>query len=65
MRASRDVAIGDRVFGFSAGGAQAELTVLSDYAPIPLSLDFADAAALPAAIGTATRVLDQLGVASA
>ena len=60
-----DVAVGDRVFGFSAdGAAQAELAVLSSYAPIPPSLDFPDAAALPAAIETATRALDQLGVGS-
>ncbi|MGW3204060.1 NADP-dependent oxidoreductase [Streptomyces sp. NPDC001135] len=60
-----DVAVGDRVFGFSAEAtAQAELAVLSSYAPIPPSLDFAGAAALPAAIETATRALDQLGVAS-
>jgi len=60
-----DVAVGDRVFGFSAeGAAQAELAVLSEYAPIPPSLDFAGAAALPAAIETATRALDQLGVES-
>src|SRR5919201_2581207 len=60
-----DVAVGDRVFGFSAeGAAQAELTVLSYYAPIPPSLDFTGAAALPAAIETATRALDQLGVES-
>lgn len=60
-----DVAVGDRVFGFSAeGAAQAELAVLSHYAPIPPSLDFAGAAALPAAIETATRALDQLGVGS-
>ncbi len=58
-----DVAVGDRVFGLSAeGAAQAELAVLSDYAPIPPSLNFAGAAALPAAIETATRALDQLGV---
>jgi NADPH:quinone reductase-like Zn-dependent oxidoreductase len=60
-----DVAIGDRAFGFCAdGAAQAELAVLSAYAPIPASLDFPDAAALPAAIETAMRALDQLGVAS-
>jgi NADPH:quinone reductase-like Zn-dependent oxidoreductase len=60
-----DVAVGERVFGFSAdGAAQAELAVLSDYAPIPPSLDFAGAAALPAAIETATRALDQLDVGS-
>ena len=58
-----DVAVGDRVFGLSAeGAAQAELAVLSFYAPIPPSLNFAGAAALPAAIETATRALDQLGV---
>ena len=58
-----DVALGDRVFGFSAdGSAQAELAVLTYYAPIPSALDFAGAAALPAAVETATRALDQLGV---
>jgi NADPH:quinone reductase-like Zn-dependent oxidoreductase len=58
-----DAAVGDRVFGFSTeGAAQAELAVLSYYAPIPASLDFAGAAALPTAIETATRALDQLDV---
>ena len=60
-----DVAVGDRVFGLSGeGAAQAELAVLSHYAPIPPSLDFSGAAALPAAIETATRALDRLGVGS-
>jgi len=60
-----DVAIGDRVFGLSAeGAAQAELAVLSYYAPIPPSLGYDGAAALPAAIETATRALDQLGAGS-
>jgi NADPH:quinone reductase-like Zn-dependent oxidoreductase len=60
-----DVAVSDRVFGFSAeGAAQAELAVLSHYAPIPPSLDFPGAAALPAAVETAMRALDQLGVAT-
>jgi NADPH:quinone reductase-like Zn-dependent oxidoreductase len=60
-----DVGIGDRVLGFSADGmAQAELAVLSHYAQIPPSLDFAGAAALPAAVETAMRSLDQLGVAA-
>ncbi|MBV9795773.1 MAG: NADP-dependent oxidoreductase [Actinobacteria bacterium] len=60
-----DVVVGDRVYGFSAdGAAQAELAVLGWYAPIPPSLDFAHAAALPAAVETATRALDQLGVTS-
>ncbi|MFI6996343.1 NADP-dependent oxidoreductase [Nocardia sp. NPDC050175] len=58
-----DVALGDRVFGFSSeGAAQAELVVLSYYAPIPSSVGFAEAAALPAAMETAARALDQLGV---
>ncbi len=58
-----DVTVGDRLFGLSAdGAAQAELAVLSYYAPIPPSLDFPGAAALPAALETATRTLDQLGV---
>nr|WP_246461161.1 NADP-dependent oxidoreductase [Nocardia transvalensis] len=60
-----DVAVGDRVFGFSAEpAAQAESVVLSHYAPIPPSLDFAAAAAIPAALETATRAIDQLGVRS-
>ena len=60
-----DVAVGDRVFGVCPdGAAQAELAVLSYYAAIPTSLDFAAAAALPAAIETATRALDQVGVKS-
>src|SRR5256884_9443712 len=46
-----DVAVGDRVFGFSAeGAAQAELAGLSHYAPIPPSLDLPRAASLPAAL---------------
>jgi NADPH:quinone reductase-like Zn-dependent oxidoreductase len=57
-----DVAIGDRVFGFSAEGeGAAELALLAEYAPIPPSLGFAEAA-LPVAIETATRSLDALGV---
>ncbi|GAA1616880.1 NADP-dependent oxidoreductase [Actinoplanes couchii] len=59
------VAVGDRVFGFSpTGAAQAELAVLSCWAPVPPSLSFAEAAALPAAIETAARALDQLGVST-
>ncbi|MFE2373862.1 NADP-dependent oxidoreductase [Streptomyces sp. NPDC059398] len=60
-----DTAVGDRVFGLSAqGAAQAELAVLSFYAPVPPSLGFAGAAALPSAVETATRALGQLGVGS-
>lgn len=58
-----DVAVGDRVFGVSDDGAgAAELALLTYRAPIPPSLGFIDAAALPVALETATRSLDQLGV---
>ncbi|ACK49842.1 Alcohol dehydrogenase GroES domain protein [Methylocella silvestris BL2] len=58
-----DVAVGDRVFGVSDDGAgAAELALLTYRAPIPLSLGFVDAAALPVALETATRSLDELGV---
>lgn len=60
-----DVAVGDCVFGFCVdGAAQAELAVLSSYAPVPPTLDFAGAAVLPSAVETAARALDQLGVGS-
>jgi NADPH:quinone reductase-like Zn-dependent oxidoreductase len=58
-----DVAIGDRVFGVSDDGAgAAELALLTYRAPIPSPLGFVDAAALPVALETATRSLDELGV---
>jgi NADPH:quinone reductase-like Zn-dependent oxidoreductase len=58
-----DVAVGDRVFGVSDDGAgAAELALLTYHAPIPPSLGFVDAAALPVALETATRSLDELGV---
>ena len=57
------VTVGDRVFGASPyGAAQAELALLSYWAPIPNSLDYARSAAIPAAAETAARSLDQLGV---
>jgi NADPH:quinone reductase-like Zn-dependent oxidoreductase len=59
-----DVVVGDRVFGISDDHAgAAELALLSYRAVIPPSLGFVDAAALPVALETATRSLDQLGVA--
>jgi NADPH:quinone reductase-like Zn-dependent oxidoreductase len=57
-----DIAVGDQAFGFCSGAGQAELAVLTAYAPIPASLDFTAAAALPVAVETAARALDQLGV---
>ena len=60
---AKNVALGDRVFGFCPdGAAQAELAVLSDFAAIPPSLDFVAAAAIPTAVETAARALDQLGL---
>jgi NADPH:quinone reductase-like Zn-dependent oxidoreductase len=59
-----DVAVGDRVFGISDDHAgAAELALLTFRAVIPPSLGFVDAAGLPVALETATRALDQLGVA--
>jgi NADPH:quinone reductase-like Zn-dependent oxidoreductase len=58
-----EVAIGDEVFGGAAGGGgAAELALLESFAPVPSSLDFAGAAALPVAVETAVRTLDALGV---
>jgi NADPH:quinone reductase-like Zn-dependent oxidoreductase len=58
-----DVAAGDRVFGVSDDGAgAAELALLTFRAVIPSALGFVDAAALPVALETATRAIDQLGV---
>ncbi|MFJ6653506.1 NADP-dependent oxidoreductase [Microbacterium sp. NPDC091313] len=60
-----DVRVGDRVFGASPyGAAQAEYAVLSSWAPIPSSVDFAEAAAIPVAAETAARALDQLALAA-
>ena len=60
-----DAKIGDKVFGFAAGGGgAAQLALSSDYALMPSSLDFAAAAALPVAVETAVRTLDLLGVGS-
>lgn len=58
-----DVTAGDPVFGPATGGA-ADFAVLSNWAHIPATLDFAGAAALPVAVETAVRCLDELGVAA-
>ena len=59
------VALGDPVFGFcTEGAAQAELAVLTHYAPMPPGLSFEVAASLPAALETAARALNQLGVST-
>jgi NADPH:quinone reductase len=52
---TRDVAVGDRVFGIVSGGAYAEAVVVHarTLAPIPGNLDFTEAAAIPEAFVTA------------
>jgi len=58
-----DVTAGDEVFGPTSNGA-ADFAVLSHWAHIPATLDFAGAAALPVAVETAARSLDLLEVAA-
>lgn len=62
-----DVAVGDRVLGVTdyAGapvGGASDFAILRAWARMPGNLDFAPAAALPMAVETAYRSLDQLGV---
>jgi NADPH:quinone reductase-like Zn-dependent oxidoreductase len=58
-----DVTAGDEVFGSVVGGdGAADYALLENYAPMPKTLDFAGAAALPVAVETATRTLDLLDV---
>ncbi len=58
----RDVTIGDRVFGFGEN-TMAEQAVLTHWAKKPDNLSFEVAAGLPVVSDTATRALDQVGVA--
>jgi NADPH:quinone reductase-like Zn-dependent oxidoreductase len=58
-----NVTAGDEVFGPATGGA-ADFALLSNWAHIPATLDFAGAAALPVAVETAVRGLEELGVGS-
>ncbi|SFK10172.1 NADP-dependent oxidoreductase [Methylocapsa palsarum] len=57
-----DVAVGERIFGIADDGAAAELALVTIRALLPATLGFIDAAALPVALETATRSLDQLDV---
>jgi NADPH:quinone reductase-like Zn-dependent oxidoreductase len=58
-----DAAVGDRVFG-NGSGLAAEVGVLTNYAPMPESLSFVEAAGLPVSVETATRTLDLLEVSA-
>ena len=55
------VAVGDDVFGVGTG-TQAELAVLTAWAPKPAALDWSVAAAAPTAVETSERVLRLVGV---
>lgn len=56
---ARRVRVGDRVFGITGGGAQAEYIVVpeSTLAPVPDNLDWAEAASVPEAFITAHDAL--------
>ena len=58
-----DVTAGDQVFGPTSGGA-ADFAVLSHWAHVPATLDIPGAAALPVAVETAVRGLEELGVSA-
>jgi NADPH:quinone reductase-like Zn-dependent oxidoreductase len=57
-----DVTAGDQVFGPTSDGA-AEFAVLADWAHVPAALELSAAAALPVAVETAVRSLEELRVA--
>lgn len=60
----RGVAVGDAVFGFAVTGAAAQYAVVEHYAVKPSAMSWAEAAVLPVAVETATRVLDDLAVSA-
>jgi NADPH:quinone reductase-like Zn-dependent oxidoreductase len=55
-------AVGDEVFGTTVGGAAAQYAVLVQFAGKPAEMTFIEAAALPTAVETGARALDELGV---
>ncbi|MFI1394055.1 NADP-dependent oxidoreductase [Streptomyces sp. NPDC020681] len=57
-------AVGDEVLGWTVTGAYAQYALAESFAPKPQDLDFTEAAALPVATDTASRVLGMLGVRS-
>jgi NADPH:quinone reductase-like Zn-dependent oxidoreductase len=57
----RGTAVGDAVFG-SGSATYAECAVLSSWATKPAGLSFEEAAGYPAAVETAIRILNQVGV---
>ncbi|MER6958862.1 NADP-dependent oxidoreductase [Streptomyces sp. NPDC000618] len=56
------VSVGDEVMAWTDTGSYAEYALASDFAPKPTGLDWETAAALPVAVETSDRVLDELAV---
>ncbi|GHH31306.1 NADP-dependent oxidoreductase [Lentzea cavernae] len=56
------VAVGDAVLGWTVTGAHAEYALATDFALKPADLDWDTAAALPVAVETSVRVLDELKI---
>lgn len=56
------VEVGDAVLGWTVTGAYAEYALASEFALKPADLDWDTAAALPVAVETSVRVLDELKV---
>ncbi|MFC9894310.1 NADP-dependent oxidoreductase [Nocardia sp. NPDC127579] len=57
-------AIGDQVFGWARSGGYAEYALSSTLARKPEGLDWSEAVALPVAVSTAAKVLEQLALRS-
>jgi NADPH:quinone reductase-like Zn-dependent oxidoreductase len=57
-----DVAVGDRVFGPTAGGAMQEFALLTQWVAMPERMSFEEAAGIPVPAETARRTLNLLGV---
>ncbi|MEV0845098.1 NADP-dependent oxidoreductase [Streptomyces sp. NPDC049954] len=55
---------GDEILGWALGGSWAQYTLAEGWAPKPAALGWAEAAALPVATETASRVLGLLGLGS-
>ncbi|MFI1034468.1 NADP-dependent oxidoreductase [Streptomyces sp. NPDC020951] len=56
------VSVGDEVMAWTDTGSYAEYALASDFAPKPAGLGWETAAALPVAVETSDRVLDELAV---
>jgi NADPH:quinone reductase-like Zn-dependent oxidoreductase len=57
-----DVAVGDRVFGPTTGGAMQEFALLTQWVAMPERMSFEEAAGIPVPAETARRTLNLLGL---